>query len=256
MTVRAPGFYWVREPITPGSDYRWAVAEWTHGRWLTTGGVLDQSYLAEIGPRVESPEAAPGDILNLHIDGVPPWRDVGADLRRLRGQLRAAEEDRDDARQRLAYAHEEIRLLRERVTGTVGQVAAPVDRPRHETDWEDSGVAGILCGGQEAGSLMANDEPRPCDVCGALLRLHWDVRVEIVGPVAAPCVQADPTATLCRTILTGRGVSVSDALLAGLIESARAGDAERFIVLMAGTDARVVQDLWVQFRTVAAPKEP
>lgn len=48
----------------------------------------------------------------------------------------------------------------------------------HSLAWADGGVAGVKCAGKDAGTLMSDSPPEPCVECGALLRLHWDVRVE------------------------------------------------------------------------------
>ena len=45
----------------------------------------------------------------------------------LRAQLRAAEDERDDLRERLAHAFEEIRQLCARIIGTVNQGAVPTE---------------------------------------------------------------------------------------------------------------------------------
>ena len=52
-----------------------------------------------------------------------------ATIRRLRAQLRAAEDERDDLRERVNAAFEEIRQLRAKVVGSVNQAAAPRGAP-------------------------------------------------------------------------------------------------------------------------------
>ena len=51
--------------------------------------------------------------------------DAHATIRRLRSQLRAAEDERDSLAARLAYALEEVRQLRARVPARINQAAAP-----------------------------------------------------------------------------------------------------------------------------------
>ena len=56
----------------------------------------------------------------------------------------------------------------------------------HSIHWEDGGSAGVSCSTGEvfmltvAGYEMGEDTPRACPECGQLLRLVWDVRVEVV----------------------------------------------------------------------------
>lgn len=115
MTDRAPGFYWVR------LDAQWTVGEYdpsgdsfaaTHPEepWMVIGSecAVAESALAEIGPRVESPEELRRNEQIMAID----WSNAEAAERVMRRQAAALQrvtEERDQVLETL----ESLRLLPE-----------------------------------------------------------------------------------------------------------------------------------------------
>ena len=51
-------------------------------------------------------------------------------------------------------------------------------KQKHTTTWEDDRNAGLRCDGTDAGSISVDDGWTECAVCGALVMLHWNVRIE------------------------------------------------------------------------------
>jgi hypothetical protein len=53
--------------------------------------------------------------------------------------------------------------------------------PKHGLGWQDAQMAQVVRCGKTAipdMTLDADSDPRRCPVCGKLLRLVWDVRIE------------------------------------------------------------------------------
>jgi hypothetical protein len=52
---RPEGFYWCR--VVSGDP--WVVAEWSNGRWWTTGSEVpsDDGFFEEVGERLEVPDS-------------------------------------------------------------------------------------------------------------------------------------------------------------------------------------------------------
>lgn len=56
-------------------------------------------------------------------------------------------------------------------------------RPKHTTGWEDEQMAALVCDGKYAGDqIIQAGEDATCSVCGAKVRLVWNVYVEDVLP--------------------------------------------------------------------------
>lgn len=47
----------------------------------------------------------------------------------------------------------------------------------HTKHWEDSGMVQVYCNGREANIIYSDEEPVPCDICGIMLKLKWDVEI-------------------------------------------------------------------------------
>ena len=60
--------------------------------------------------------------------------DLHTEIRRLRAEVLRAQEDRDQARERLAYALRQVAELGRRIRTTVQQAAAPGSGTTRETD--------------------------------------------------------------------------------------------------------------------------
>lgn len=56
------------------------------------------------------------------------------------------------------------------------------DESVHGIRWADGGMVGLSCDGYDAGYLSAGEDPTPCLECGKMVKLVWDVRVEVVTP--------------------------------------------------------------------------